>query len=169
MATTVRGWKNAFWLPGTEEIRWTISPSLKRTLKEGREWGAVLGSKSNARVYRCITSIRHGKQSPRDTWGQFSMLLYSLELLKGLLITAITVISFVRLNIWKAKNIPSSSPPDPEKHFPCSLFFFFFVDCLWNLFFPCLLRRGGKRPQRDPAASKQFHLIKVTRSKDLTH
>lgn len=39
MATTVRGWKNVLRLPGTEEVRWTLSPSLKRTLKGGGEGG----------------------------------------------------------------------------------------------------------------------------------
>lgn len=39
MATAVRGWKNVLRLPGTEEVRWTLSPSLKRTLKGGGEGG----------------------------------------------------------------------------------------------------------------------------------
>lgn len=35
MATTVRGWKNVLQLPGSEEVRWTLSPGLKGTLMGG--------------------------------------------------------------------------------------------------------------------------------------
>lgn len=75
MATVVKGWKNARRLPGTEEIRWTISPSLKRTLKEGREEGVhvTLKSKYNLPGY---TGIQQSQDSKIVTLRNISTVFY---------------------------------------------------------------------------------------------
>lgn len=56
MATAVRGWKNVLRLPGTDEVRWTLSPSLKRALKGGGEGGRCYNNKYNLSSYTGITT-----------------------------------------------------------------------------------------------------------------
>lgn len=140
------------------------------------EWFLTYADISNQLRQLCPVSLAFTGSS-KYRWINWSIFFYQLKLqMQDFYLCSVTFLLLLQWILPAAlhldaphltKYIPHPSSPNSEKPFPLKRSLR--LDCLWNLFFTCLSRGGGSWPRCDPPASKQRHLIKLTRSQDLSH